>query len=88
MASLMASINHTFGLSLEDHYRRFRRGGGQPLNDEELAQFASEHSLNIFAMMEFQNREGRSLIFERNTDERILALISELKTSGTDRALK
>ena len=33
----------------------------------------------VFSMLEFSNKEGRDLIFERNTDERILAALSELE---------
>ena len=34
----------------------------------------------MLSTLEFQNTEGRQLIFERNVDERILALISELSS--------
>jgi len=52
--------------------------GRQALSDDELAQLAESFSLYVLSMLEFQNKEGRQLIFERNTDERVLALIAEL----------
>ena len=77
-ATLAGNINATFGLSHEDAYRRFIRPGAQALANDELAELAAVHSFYVFSTLEFQNREGRPLIFERNTDERITACISEL----------
>ena len=77
-AALVNNINATFAFSHAEALRRFIRHETQPLSDDDLADFAAVHSFYVFSTLEFQNKEGRPLIFERNTDERITACISEL----------
>ena len=49
------------------------------MSERDLVNIAEEFSLFVLSMLEFSNKEGRQLIFERNTDERIIALVKELQ---------
>ena len=55
------------------------RPGTPALTENALVEMAESYSLFVLSTLEFQNHEGQILIFERNVDERILALIRELE---------
>ena len=77
-AALYANITGTFGGdSIRD---LIAPAAALPQDETQLAQAAETTSLVVLSTLEFQNTEGRQLIFERNVDERILALISELSS--------
>lgn len=82
-AALTANINATFGLRIQETRQSLSRTGAQAISDNELAELAGDFSLYVLSMLEFSNQEGRPLIFEGNTDERILAICMELRQQQT-----
>ena len=53
-----------------------------PLHGKVLLEKAEDISLYIFSLLEFQNKEGRALLFQDNLDERIMACLGELSKDG------
>ena len=53
-----------------------------PLTGNRLIERAEEITLYILSLLEFQNNEGKQLIFQDNLDERIMACLQELCREG------
>ena len=53
-----------------------------PLHGARLLERSEELTLYIFSLLEFQNTEGKALLFQDNLDERIMACLKEICKEG------
>ena len=76
---LESSIAQTFG---QPPFQGDVNSTITPLTGNRLIERAEEITLYILSLLEFQNNEGKPLIFQDNLDERIMACLQELCREG------
>ena len=76
---LQSSIGSTFG---QTPFQADASNVIMPLHGNRLIERAEEITLYIFSLLEFQNNEGKALLFQNNLDERIMACLQEICREG------